>query len=418
MFSGPKKPYTAVTVHVDNLTSESYEENDLSGIPDLVEVIRIQDTGPAEAARAIRKKLKYGNMHRQLRALTILDGLMQNAGPRFQRTFADEPLLERLRLMPRDDLVDPDVRAKCNLLYRQWAVAYKNTQGMNNIATLYKQLPRTKKPQPSQSRVVRETEEQAQRDEDSPPPSPVAERSRAQSNAASSSANWQPQRPVQLEKTEKSSSFSGKSKKDKKGGKRKPFDLEREKGKITETIGNANLAATNLYNALKLINREHQRVSENAECSNRFETCKVLRRQILRYIQLVESEKYLGSLLSANDELVKALMAYEFMDKSIDADSDSDLEYESAKLARATGGQGDQEQAFAQLSLGESAGAGMASPVKPPRPTGLQMPPARARSPSPETESEPEEDDDDPFADRNAVKTPGVERSGMTWRDV
>jgi hypothetical protein len=46
-----------VTVHVDRLTSEEYEENDLSGIPDLVEVIRIQDTGPAEAARALRKKL-------------------------------------------------------------------------------------------------------------------------------------------------------------------------------------------------------------------------------------------------------------------------------------------------------------------------------------------------------------------------
>jgi hypothetical protein len=52
-----KKPYTAVTVHVDRLTSEEYEEHDLSGIPDLVEVVRIQDTGPAEAARAIRKKL-------------------------------------------------------------------------------------------------------------------------------------------------------------------------------------------------------------------------------------------------------------------------------------------------------------------------------------------------------------------------
>jgi len=52
-----KKPYTAVTVQIDRLTSEQYEENDLSGIPDLVEVIRIQDTGPTEAARAIRKKL-------------------------------------------------------------------------------------------------------------------------------------------------------------------------------------------------------------------------------------------------------------------------------------------------------------------------------------------------------------------------
>jgi hypothetical protein len=52
-----KKPYTAVTVQVDNLTSEAYEVDDLSGIPDLVEVVRIQDTGPTEAARALRKKL-------------------------------------------------------------------------------------------------------------------------------------------------------------------------------------------------------------------------------------------------------------------------------------------------------------------------------------------------------------------------
>lgn len=342
---------------------------------------------------------------------------MQNAGARFQRTFADEPLLERLRLMPRDDLVDPDVRAKCNLLYRQWAVEYKNTQGMNSIATLYKQLPRTKKPQPSQSKVVRETEEQAQREEDSPPSSPVTERSRATSNAAATGSSLTPQRPVTLEKTEKSSSFFKSSKdKGKKGGKRKPFNLEKEKAKITETIGNANLAATNLYNALKLINREHQRVSENAECSNRFETCKVLRRQVLRYIQLVESEKYLGSLLSANDELVKALMAYEFMDKSIDADSDSDLEYESAKLARRTSGQGDQAEAFAQLSLNEATRA----PVRPPRQTGLPTPPVPAnvgkqRAAEPESESEPEEDEDDPFADRNAVKTPYVEKSGLTW---
>jgi len=57
MFSGPKKPYSAVTVQIERLTGEDYDENDLAGVVDLVEVIRIQDTGPSEAARAIRKKL-------------------------------------------------------------------------------------------------------------------------------------------------------------------------------------------------------------------------------------------------------------------------------------------------------------------------------------------------------------------------
>jgi LAS seventeen-binding protein 5 len=50
-----------VTVQIERLTSEEFAENDISGIPDLVDVIRIQDTGPTEAARAIRKKL-YVNM--------------------------------------------------------------------------------------------------------------------------------------------------------------------------------------------------------------------------------------------------------------------------------------------------------------------------------------------------------------------
>ena len=52
MFHGSKKPYSAVTVQVDRLTSEQYEEDDFAGIYDLVEVVRIQESGPAEAARA------------------------------------------------------------------------------------------------------------------------------------------------------------------------------------------------------------------------------------------------------------------------------------------------------------------------------------------------------------------------------
>jgi hypothetical protein len=359
-------------------------------------------------------------MHRQLRSLTILDGLIQNAGARFQRTFADEPLLERLRMMPRDDLVDPDVRAKCNTLYRQWAHAYKNTAGLTSIATLYKQLPTKKRPQQSQSKVIRETEQEAARDAQSPPSSPMqATRTPGSSSFSPPSASWAPQRPITLEKTEKHSSIF-KSSKDKSKNKRKAFNLEREKGQILETIAAANVASTNLFNALKLINREHERVSENSECKNRFDKCKVLRRQILRYINVVESEQYIGSLLAANDELIKALMAYEIMDKSVEDDSDSDAEYQvgKANFESRMSGQHQMEQGFAGLNVNESP------PPKPARPSGIGMPPPipipsssgkqRAQDSDPESDA-PEEDEDDPFADRNAVKTPYVEKDGMTW---
>jgi LAS seventeen-binding protein 5 len=133
-----KKPYTSVTVAIERLTSEQFEEDDLSGIPDLVESIKLQSTGPAEAARAIRKKLKYGNVHRQLRALTLLHGLLQNGGSRLQRAFVDEPLLERLRVCGTSDLSDQQVRDRCKILFGTWASEYSKTPGLEHVAGLYK----------------------------------------------------------------------------------------------------------------------------------------------------------------------------------------------------------------------------------------------------------------------------------------
>lgn len=45
-------------------------------IPELVDSINLQPEGPTEAARAIRKKLKYGNVPRQIRALTVSSSLL------------------------------------------------------------------------------------------------------------------------------------------------------------------------------------------------------------------------------------------------------------------------------------------------------------------------------------------------------
>jgi hypothetical protein len=332
-----------------------------------------------------RHHRKYGNVHRQIRALVILDALIQNAGTRFQKAFADEPLLERLRILARDDMVDSEVRQKVNVLFRQWAVAYKATPGLERIAALHKELPRTKRPQPQQSRIVRQQDAEAarEREEHSPPPSPPkARRPEAQHVSTSSSS-----RPVALGNatTPSSSSIFKRDKKDKKS-RGKTFNLEKEKGQLLETIASANVASTNLLNGLQLINREQQRVSENPEVMRRFETCKQLRRQILRYIHLVESEQYIGGLLNANDELVKGLMAFEIMDKSIDDDSDSDNELSSS------------EAAMAGLRIDEQA------PAKPPRPMSIPMPPAPAPGKQMAAQdSEPDEDEDDPFSDNNGT---------------
>lgn len=287
-------------------------------------MIKLQASGPAEAARAIRKKLKYGSVHRQIRALVLLDGLIQNAGPRFQRTFVDEPLLERLRVCGTSDLSDVDVRKKCSELFRSWAAEYKNTPGLERIAALYKvstptgggsisrqsgvlvadvekqELPRRKQVVTQErSKVLKETENPFGEDEEEaakPPPAASPSSTPRQPSSASHSRN------TSLSGTQPTgtvSSFSylskdkdKKSKKDKKGGKdgkKKPFNLEQEKEHMKVTIAESSIAATDLMNALQSINRERERISENEAAVARFEACKQLRRKLLRFVSCCPS---------------------------------------------------------------------------------------------------------------------------------
>ena len=199
---------------------------------------------------------------------------------------------------------------------------------------------------------------------------------------------------------------------------------------MLSAIAQSSIASTNLLNSMRHLNRETSRVSEDADCVKRFETCKALRRQILRYIQLVESEQWIGSLLNANDELVKALIAFEVADKSVDDDSDSENETEMvndqvrglvlrSKLDEPQeqqdyhhhqhqGGRESVGRAIKPPSAPQSRRTSLADkgaappPPKPPRPTQLppQEPQRKANPPQPTPISEGNEDD--PFGDRNA----------------
>jgi len=421
-----KKPFSAISVHVENLTSETYDEDDLAGVPDLLEVVKLQNTGPQEVARALRKKLKYGSVHRQLRALTILDGILQNGGTRVQRALlSDGPLLERLRIAAADPTSDPDVRAKCKDMFGQWVASSKDNPGLEGAKSLYNQLPKTQKPvqqRREQSRVLRETEEEVQREQE-------MEMARARSDM---SPVGEPSSPTRLRKQSTpvtlghSSTFALKKDKKDKKGKVKGFNLEREKPNILQSIAASSVASTGLTNAIRLVNRENERVSDNAEVMKRFETCKQLRRQILRYIQLVETEEFLGGLIHANEELVTALMAYEVLDKSIDDDSDSGLE-EAQHLSRQAA---KSEQAAAREAERMVAAMSISNPPKPPRPSPghIAIPPSqnsrdwRSKQIESDSESEVDEDDpDDPFGDKNAMKTPDPDslgRKGYSWREV
>lgn len=229
------------------------------------------------------------------------------------------------------------------------------------------------------------------------------------------------------------------------------------------------MASTNLINALKRINREDHRVSADREVMTQVETCKQLRRQVLRYIQHVESEQWLGSLIHANEELVNALMAFEVLDKSVEDDSDSDNEWDGGngdveeEVRSGAGDKGIRRRSRSEAVVPTVGFAGLMlaaddRPARPPRPGGSKpviMRPGGASGPSAasrtgaavrtrglndnkgkqrartdeddgfdddwdgqeedDDEGDEDEDENDPFADRNAIRTPSEEREEVIW---
>ena len=282
---------------------------------------------------------------------------------------------------------------------------------MERIANLHKQLPQRKKaPRQESSRVLKESEPGENED-------PLG-------HSVSVSGGGGPMQNLRTPSTSAATTASSSnggpsltpygqaSKSHKKSKAHKPFNLEKEKPQMLQTIASSSVASTNLMNSLKLINRESKRVSEDPETVNRFETCKLLRRQVLRYIQYVESEQWLGSLIHANETLVEALMAFEVLDKNLEDDSDSDAESEvnewdsdEAEAAKKKKGKSLQ-QGFAGLSLGQN--------VPGPPSVMVNGKDRRVNSES-EDEEEVSGDEDNPFGDINAVSTPKEERPGMTW---
>lgn len=292
--------------------------------------------------------------------------------------------------MVRDETVETSVRQRCNVLFRQWHLAYKGTAGLSQIASLHSALPRTQGAASSSAYSTRRN---------------TADGAEYQSSSAShsrsaSGANATPPRPKPMPTPSSNTPHSSSSifSSRKKERPRTDFNLEKERSTITQTIAQSSIASTNLVNSLKFINHQTQNVSESSEVKERVSLCKILRKQLLRYIQLVESDELIGSLLSANDELNKALTAYDVMDKGVDDDSDSD-EYESHTTPTLN-----------KLSL---------SPT-PPRPNRV-IRPGNIDLPEPDIadrEDESSQDEQNPFGDSNAVKTPSNERPGMTWKTV
>ncbi|PWN95017.1 hypothetical protein FA09DRAFT_302137 [Tilletiopsis washingtonensis] len=295
------KPFSSVSVWIDRLSANSYAEDDYEGVPELVEAINIQSTGPAEASRALRKKLKYGSVHGQKRALTMLRATVENCGPRYQTSFLDPQLADRIKLMSQDPLVDASVRRKLMRLLASWQNQYSSEPTMRHVAGLYAACGGGRK---SDAQAKSEAAE--------------AYRKRKEEEERERQVRSDRKAAERLQKEEDAKRAKNK------GAPRQKFDFQKEKPMILSSLATSQQAATSLVNALQHVNREKESVADNERVQRYLAQVKTERKKIVRYVQLVRDEEFLGGLISANDQIILSLQLYDKLLKPADADSDEE----------------------------------------------------------------------------------------------
>ncbi|GJE85873.1 hypothetical protein PsYK624_019520 [Phanerochaete sordida] len=315
-----EKPHSSITEWVEILTAPGTEDEAYDGIPELVDSISIQATGPAEASRAVRKKLKHGNTHQQYRALVILKALVENGGHKFQSSFADSQLTDAIKMLGTDPTTDPKVKKKLLSVLASWNNEFKNDPSMSLVANLFNQV-RPARPAPRAPPVRPSLDDDGfslDRSEAEAAKRLKEEERKEAKRKAKEKREADKLRLRRIEEEQRRRVQQGKESKVKK----KAFNFEEEKPQIMTAIANASTAANNLVNAITLVNTEHDSLLTNERVQECLEKAKVARKQIVRYVQLVENEDMIGTLIETNDRIIAALETYDTLSKPTVSEQD------------------------------------------------------------------------------------------------
>ncbi|KAK6457245.1 putative LAS seventeen-binding protein 5 [Scheffersomyces xylosifermentans] len=366
-----EKPFTSITVKINQL-AQPHRNDDVDDsielyLSDLLHLIKLQPNGGAvEAARAVRKKIKYGeSVDEQLRALSILELLVLNGGKSIGPVLArDDKLLDVLKgilsgngktalNLPYDKQVQQQVRA----MAIGWKTELEELEGYKYMAGLYKYIPskgrRTTRPRTTSSSAAAQSDNLDNEDNDndrllddeddeeephrpnrrsspdSPPRSPRSPRSPPRSPPARRAISPY-STPVQK---------TSKEDKDKKKKRRKKngivyadeqfqipqINYKIEAPKIRTLIADCYTHTTALTNALLALPSDIS-PHDDDKSMDEFNKCRSIRRKVLRYLQYVGAgddgnkskevlamdEEFLGSLISSNEQLVEVFKKFDF----------------------------------------------------------------------------------------------------------
>lgn len=423
--------YTAITVKINQL-SEANRNDEIDNLielymSDLIDLIKLQgNAGASEAARAIRKNIKYGkDQDTQLRSLYILELLVLNSGHKIGAIIArDDKLLDVLKgilnhlgTTGSGSHYSKDITDKVTALALGWRTEVAELDGYKYLASLYKFIPKYLKLRSHRTHRRTGSSNIFESAEDNAVLSPRSS-GRQRSVSPPSRPSTPPPRfksppPPRPKTSSPYTEVEGSSKKKKKEKKKKTrrtrngvryadaeyqipqINYKAEAPKIRQVIADCHTHTTALGNILLTLTVSPL---DDERAKSEFDKCRKIRHKVLRYLQYVGAgseetktkevramdEEFLGSLIMANEQLVDVFKKYDtacgYTEENPapqvqDDDSDSLESYytESSEEEDDDLGETSSTQ-FAQLSLSLEPSASATAPLQstpkapPPRP--------------------------------------------------
>ncbi|KAI5965346.1 uncharacterized protein KGF55_001567 [Candida pseudojiufengensis] len=361
--------YTSITIKVNQLVQHKNDEiEDVMELylSDLLHLIKIQpNSGATEAARAIRKKIKYGDtIEEQKRALQLLELLVMNSGKKIGTIIArDDKLLDVLKGIINGhgktglgSNYDPKIQKLVIHMSIGWKTEFQDLEGYKYLQGLYKYIPkRIRKDSSSNTRTARgnsnDDEFDDYIDDETDPysdeniydePESKTPRSPAPGSSARSPRLKSPKVPPPRPTTASPYSSQSKDKKEKskkKSKKRKSksgiiyadeeyaipqINYKLESPKIEKLISECNNTTITLNNQLLHL-PIHEKPQDSSEILKNFNHCKKIRRKVLKYLQFVgagnvedktpeilqKDEEFLSRLIFANEQLIETFKKFD-----------------------------------------------------------------------------------------------------------
>ncbi|EJS44533.1 lsb5p [Saccharomyces arboricola H-6] len=299
-------PHTAITETIFRIVSSRDYTLEVELAP-LIQLIKADHNdynytiNQEEAARALRKKIKYGNRLQQSRTLDLLD-LFISQGVKFTVMYNDDKLLQRLKGMAMNsessgsgEKYEARIIKKCAGYVISWMnyITQNELERARAYAGLYQmgQLVKQKYSKSNRSRRG-------------------GGRSGGRSNFMDDSADDTLYQSGSLTSADRLYRIP-------------QINLNKEAPKIRLIISDALASAVSLQNSLIGLPRGKYS-TDDEEATSKFIQARAIRRKVLRYLQLVTEGEFLGSLIHANDELVAALTSYDERSAQDDASDEND----------------------------------------------------------------------------------------------